>query len=282
MKNNNSQSWIIQSKTSAVDFKLKQILNYRYLIYCMIYRDITALYKQTILGPVWILIQPLLTTGVFTLIFGRLSKMPTDGVSGPLFYLSGVVAWNYFAECLNRTSTVFKDNYMLFEKVYFPRLIIPISIALSLLFRFLIQLLLLCAAIFIFHHQGTHFEGRWTIALLPLITLLMVFQGLGIGILIAALTAKYRDLTFLLAFSIQLLMYATPVIYPLSAAPANLKWIILANPMTAVVETFRFSFFGSGDFSWINLLGSAVTTLILLFTGLLAFSKTEKNFIDTL
>jgi len=171
---------------------------------------------------------------------------------------------------------------MLFEKVYFPRLIIPISIALSLLFRFSIQLVLLCTGIFIFHCQGTHFQGNRTIVLLPVITLLMAFQGLGIGVLIAALTAKYRDLTFLLAFAIQLLMYATPVIYPLSAAPVNLKWLILANPMTAVVETFRFSFFGSGSFNWINLLGSAVTTLVLLFAGLLAFHKAEKNFIDTL
>lgn len=282
MKNNNSQSWIIQSTRSVTDFKLKQILNYRYLIYCLVRRDITALYKQTILGPLWLLIQPLLTTGVFTLIFGTLSKIPTDGVSRPLFYLSGIITWSYFAECLNRTSTVFKDNNVLFEKVYFPRLIIPISIALSLLFRFSIQLLLLCIGIFIFHDHDIHFNGSHSIILLPLIILLMAFQGLGLGILIAALTAKYRDLTFLLAFAIQLLMYATPVIYPLSAAPINLKWLILANPMTAVVETFRFSFFGSGNFSWANLLGSAVTTLALLFAGLLAFHKAEKNFIDTL
>jgi len=282
MKNNNSQSWTIQSTRSVTDFKLKQILNYRYLIYCLVHRDITALYKQTILGPLWLLIQPLLTTGVFTLIFGTLSKIPADGIFRPLFYLSGIITWNYFAECLNRTSTVFKDNRVLFEKVYFPRLIIPISIALSLLFRFSIQLMLLCTGIFIFHEHGTDFQYRWTIVLLPLITLLMAFQGLGIGILMAALTAKYRDLTFLLAFSIQLLMYATPVIYPLSAVPVNLRWLILANPMTAIVETFRFSFFGSGSFSWINLLGSAATTIALLFAGLLAFHKAEKNFIDTL
>jgi lipopolysaccharide transport system permease protein len=282
MKRDNGQSWVIQPENPVTDFKLREILRYKYLIYCFIHRDITALYKQTILGPLWLLVQPLLTTCGFTLKFGKLSKIPTDGVSGALFYLSGIITWNYFAECLNRTSTVFKDNHLLFEKVYFPRLIIPVSIVVSLLFRFSIQLLLLCFAIFIFQYNGTPVQCTRVILLLPLITLLMAIQGLGIGIMIAAITAKYRDLTFLLAFAIQLLMYATPVIYPLSAAPDNLKWFILANPMTAVIETFRFAFFGSGDFSWTNLLQSVITSLVLLFAGLAAFHKAEKNFIDTL
>jgi lipopolysaccharide transport system permease protein len=282
MKKINGQSWMIPAKRSVTGFNPEQILNYKYLIYCMVHRDITALYKQTILGPLWLLVQPLLTTAVFTLIFGNLSKISTDGIPRPLFYLSGIITWNYFAECLNRTSTVFKDNSMLFEKVYFPRLIIPISIVLSLLFRFSIQLLLLGIGILILYYQGIPFQGKWTIVLLPLITLLMALQGLGMGIMIAALTAKYRDLTFLMAFAIQLLMYATPVIYPLSAAPPNLRWLILANPVTALVETFRFSFLGSGSFSWIYLLQSAVITLLLLFVGLVSFHKAEKNFIDTL
>lgn len=282
MKRENSQTWVIHSENPVADFKLREILGYRHLLRCFVYRDITSFYKQTILGPLWLVIQPLLTTCVFTLIFGKLSKMPTDGVPEPLFYLSGIIVWNYFSECLNRTSTVFKDNHMLFEKVYFPRLIIPLSIAVSLLFRFSIQLLLLCFAIFIFQYQSTPVQYTRAILLIPLITLLMALQGLGIGIIIASLTAKYRDLTFLLGFALQLMMYATPVIYPLSAVPGNLKWFTIANPMSPVIETFRFAFLGSGDISWISLLQSALTTLILLFAGLTAFNKAEKNFIDTL
>lgn len=279
---NKNEFWTIQAKKSIFDFGLKQVFSYKYLAYCFILRDTTALYKQTILGPLWLFIQPMLTAAVFTLVFGKMAKIPTDGLPQPLFYLSGIIIWNYFAECLNRTSTVFKDNAVLFGKIYFPRLTLPISIVVSLLFRFTVQLLLLCCGIVVFHFKGLHFYGNWAITLLPVITLLMALQGLGIGITIAALTAKYRDLSFLLAFAMQLLMYVTPIIYPLSAAPANLKWLILANPMTAIVETFRFAFLGSGCFSWINLLQSALTSLGLLFIGLIAFHKTEKNFIDTI
>lgn len=275
-------NWTIQPKKSLFDFELKAALKYKYLIYCIIRRDVTALYKQTVLGPLWLFIQPMLTTAVFTLVFGTMAKIPTDGLPQPLFYLSGIIIWNYFAECLNRTSTVFKDNTVVFGKIYFPRLILPISIVASLLFRFSVQLLLLCCGILIFHFKGMHFYGNWAITLLPLVTLLMALQGLGIGITIAALTAKYRDLNLLLAFAMQLLMYVTPIIYPLSTAPTNLKWLILANPMTAIVETFRFAFLGTGCFSWTNLLQSALTSMALLFIGLIAFHKTEKNFIDTI
>jgi len=274
------ENWTIQSKQPLFELALKDLLKYRYLIYSMVHRDITALYKQTILGPLWLLVQPVLTTFLFTFVFGSIAGLPTDGVPRPLFYLSGIITWNYFTECLNRTSTVFKDNAVLFGKVYFPRLTVPISIIISLLARLFIQLVLLCVYIFIFYLHGYHLHFSAAILLIPVVILLAALQGMGIGMAISALTIKYRDLTILLGFALQLLMYATPIIYPLSAAPDHIKWLICSNPMTAVIETVRFAFFGTGKLDWQNLLQSALTSVLLLIAGLFAFQRAEKNFID--
>ncbi|MES2455203.1 MAG: ABC transporter permease [Bacteroidota bacterium] len=274
------ENWTIQSKQPLFELGLKDLFNYRYLIYSMVRRDITALYKQTILGPMWLLVQPVTTTFLFTFVFGSIAGLPSDGVPRPLFYLSGIITWNYFTECLNRTSTVFKDNAVLFGKVYFPRLTVPISIVISLLARLSIQLVLLCVYIFIYYLHGYHLHFFGAILLIPVVILLAALQGMGIGLTISALTIKYRDLSILLGFALQLLMYATPIIYPLSAAPDHIKWLISSNPMTAVIETFRFALFGTGNLDWPMFLQSALTSVLLLITGLFAFQRAEKNFID--
>jgi|SRR5215217_5391411 len=273
-------TWSIEAGHAIFDLHFRELLAYRYLICCMAIRDIKAVYKQTILGPVWLIIQPLLSTGVYTIVFGSLARIDTKGCPPALFYLAGVIVWNYFSECLNRTSTVFRDNSVIFGKVYFPRLIVPISTVLALLFRFTIQLLLFSLAIVVFGIRGEAFQGNCVMLLLPILMLLMALQAIGIGIAFAALTTKYKDLSFLLAFAVQLSMYATPVIYPLSAAPQKLQWLILMNPMTAIIETFRFGFLGSGSFSWTHLFQSAAISVTLLFIGLIAFTKAEKNFTD--
>jgi len=273
--------WLITPNNRVFDPGAPHLFSYRYLLSRLIHRDVTAFYKQTILGPLWLIIQPLLSTAVFTLIFGKLIKVPVDNIPSPLFYLSGLILWNYFSECLNRTSGVFKDNAILFGKVYFPRLLVPISITISLLFRYAIQLLLFLLIESLLWFNGYfHFQYNWLMILFPILTLLMAILGLGLGLIIAALTVKYKDLNLLISFGIQLLMYVTPVIYPLSAAHPNLRWIISINPMTPLIETFRLAFLGSGSFSWIQLGQSAAICNIILFMGIVIFGKTEKNFID--
>lgn len=274
-------NWSITADKPVFAPGITHLFEYRYLLSRLVHRDITAFYKQTILGPLWLIIQPLFTTAIFTLIFGNLIKAAADSIPRPLFYLSGLILWNYFSECLNRTSGVFKDNAVLFGKVYFPRLLIPVSIVISLLFRYFIQLLLFLAVEILLSFNGSfHFQYNWLMLLFPILTLLMATLGLGLGLITAALTVKYKDLSFLIAFGIQLLMYASPVIYPLSAADPKFRWIISINPMAPIIETFRLAFLGKGSFSWGQLGQSALTCNLILLTGIVLFSKTEKNFID--
>lgn len=273
---------IIGNQSSLFDLKFKEIWFYRDLLLMLVKRDFVSFYKQTILGPLWFFIQPLFTTIIFTFIFGNLAGLSTDGLPQPLFYMAGITAWNYFADCITKTSTVFKDNANIFGKVYFPRLIMPLGIVTSNLVRFGVQMLLFFG-IMIYHALvGANFHITWAVTLFPFLVLLMALLGLGIGLIITAMTTKYRDLSFLVTFGVQLLMYMTTVIYPLSAAPEKYKFLIQINPMTGIIEAFRYAFLGQGEFGFFSLFYSSIITLIILIIGVVIFNKTERDFIDTI
>ncbi len=281
---NESQDWdlVIKGHTSLFDVKFNDLWNYRDLLLMFVKRDFVSFYKQTVLGPLWFFIQPIFTTLVFTFVFGNLAKISTDGLPQFLFYLTGITAWNYFADCLTKTSTVFKDNANIFGKVYFPRLIIPLSIVVSNLVRFGVQLLLLISVMIYFAIKGADFNVTPAILFFPVLVLLMALLGLGTGLIITAITTKYKDLTFLITFGVQLLMYGTTVIYPLSAAPEQFKKYIQLNPMTGIIEAFRYAFLGKGEFTVWSIGYSAMFTVVFLFLGIVIFNKTEKNFVDTI
>jgi lipopolysaccharide transport system permease protein len=273
---------VIEGHTSLFDLKFSDVWHYRDLLMLFVRRDFVSFYKQTVLGPLWFFIQPLFTTIVYTFVFGKLAGISTDGLPQPLFYLAGITAWNYFADCLTKTSTVFRDNVNIFGRVYFPRLIMPLSIVASNLVRFGVQMLLFIAMMGYYALQGAAFAPTWALLLFPVWVLLMALLGLGLGTIITAMTTKYRDLTFLVGFGVQLLMYATTVIYPLSAAPAKYRIFIELNPMTGIIEAFRYSFLGKGEFSAWSIGYSALITLLVFFFGIVVFNKTEKNFVDTI
>jgi lipopolysaccharide transport system permease protein len=277
------EQWDLEIKPSNSLFHLhlKDVWAYRDLLLLLVRRDFVSFYKQTILGPLWFFIQPIFTTIIFTFVFGKMASIPTDGLKGPLFYLAGITAWNYFSDCLNKTSTVFKDNAAIFGKVYFPRLIMPLSIIVSNLVRFGVQMLLFIAMLAYYAFFGGFFGLNWYALLFPVLILLMGLLGLGCGLIITAMTTKYRDLAFLVAFGVQLLMYATTVIYPLSAKYPKYSWIIKYNPMTPIIETFRYGFLGKGTFSWASLGYCTGVTLFVTLLGIVIFNKVEKKFVDT-
>jgi lipopolysaccharide transport system permease protein len=272
---------VIEPQSSLLQLNLKDVWRYRDLLWLLVKRDFVSFYKQTILGPLWFFIQPLFTTIIFTFIFGNLAGLSTDGLPQPLFYMAGITAWNYFADCLTKTSTVFRDNANIFGKVYFPRLIMPLSIVVSNLVRFGVQMLLFFMMIGYYAYTGANFHLTTAVLLFPILVLLMALLGLGLGLIITALTTKYRDLAFLITFGVQLMMYATTVIYPLSAAPAAYKWVIELNPMTGIIEAFRYGFLGEGSLTFQTLGYSIAFTLIALVLGVIIFNKTEKTFVDT-
>lgn len=272
---------VIEGKNSLFDLDFADIWRYRDLLVMFVKRDFVSFYKQTILGPLWFFIQPLMTTIVFTFVFGNLAGISTDGLPQPLFYLAGITAWNYFSDCLTKTSTVFKDNANIFGKVYFPRIIMPLSIVVSNLVRFGVQMLLFFAMLAYYYFIGANIFITNGIFLFPLLIILMALLGLALGMIVTSMTTKYRDLAFLVQFGVQLLMYATTVIYPLSAAPVKYRLFIELNPMTAIIEAFRYGFLGKGEFTMWSLGYSALFTLITLFIGILIFNKTEKSFVDT-
>ncbi len=277
------QGWdlVIEPPKGWFDLHLRDLWRYRDLVGLFVRRDFVAVYKQTILGPLWHLIQPLLTTLMFTVVFGRIAGLPTDGIPQFAFYMAGTTIWSYFANCLTRTSNTFAANAGIFGKVYFPRMVVPASTVLSQLIAFAIQFgFFLCFYVY-FWLQGAAIRPNWAIALLPGLLVLMAGLGLGFGVIISSLTTKYRDLQVLVGFGVQLWMYATPVIYPLSTMPDRLRWLLVANPMTAVVETFRYGFFGVGTFSWAYLGYSAGFTVALLLVGLAVFNRVERTFMDT-
>jgi lipopolysaccharide transport system permease protein len=277
---------IIEPRFSWWDLRLAEVWQYRDLLSTLVHRNFVAQYKQTILGPVWFFIQPMLTTLTFMVIFGSIANIPTDGIPQPLFYLSGIVIWSYFSDCLVKTSTVFKDNAGVFGKVYFPRLIMPLSIILSNLIKFALQsLLFVIVLIYYLVFRGDSFELHITpyIWLLPVFLLLMATLGLSLGMIISALTTKYRDLAFLVSFGVQLLMYATPVVYPLSServrsiAGSFLQW----NPLAPILEGVRKGLFGQGFFEWWYLGYACAISFVLLLLAVVIYNRVEKNFIDT-
>ena len=274
-------SMIIEPQRSLLDLRLGELWRYKDLVLLFVRRDFVSVYKQTILGPLWYLIQPILTTLTFTVIFGQIASLPTDGLPQFLFYMSGTVVWGYFADCLNKTSNTFVQNAGLFGKVYFPRLAVPISILISNLVTFAIQLTLFIVFMLFFMWTGNRVNPNWYLLLLPILILMMAGLGLGFGIIISSLTTKYRDLRFLVQFGVQLMMYATPVIYPVSSIPERFRWIILANPMTPIVETFRYAFLGAGTVSWNQLLYSFGFMLVVVFLGSIIFNRVEQTFMDT-
>lgn len=279
----NKEHWDMEIKpqSSLFNINFKELWRYRDLLQMFVKRDVVTVYKQTVLGPVWFIVQPILTTAIYVLVFGNIANISTDGLPKVLFYLSGIVIWNYFSESFNSTSNTFKQNEAIFGKVYFPRLITPLSKITSGLLKFIIQFCFLFAVLAYFMFTGTDVQSNLYLLTLPLLVLLMAGLGLGSGIIFSSLTSKYRDLTFLISFGVQLLMYATPVIYPLSTVPEKYQPFILANPITPIVEAFRFTLLGSGTFSWMYLGYSALCTTVLLIFGILIFNKTEKTFMDT-
>lgn len=273
---------VISPKNALFDLQLKEVWRYRDLMWLFVKRDFVAKYKQTILGPLWHVIQPILTTLMFLLIFGRVARISTDGIQPILFYLSGITFWNYFAQSLTNTSATFVTNANIFGKVYFPRLVLPISIVISNIVQLGIQLLLLTLAIGYFHFNGYPFQPSIYLLLIPALVLILAGLGLGLGIVISSLTTKYRDFSVLLTFAIQLGMYATPIAYPLSTI-SNPKYIFLLklNPVTALVETFRFALYGKGTLDWASLGYSTVFMVVVLLFGAVLFNKVEKSFMDT-
>lgn len=273
---------VLTSKKAWFELHLDQIWRYRDLLMLFVRRDIVSFYKQTIFGPLWYFIQPVFTTIVFTFVFGNLAKLPTDGLPQPLFYMAGIMAWNYFADCLTKTSTLFKDNAAIFGKVYFPRIISPLSIIISNLLRFAIQMLLFIGMIVYYLFQGVEFSIGPEILLFPVFILFMAMQGLGLGMIITSMTTKYKDLSIVLPFGVQLLMYTTTVIYPLSSLSGDMYWIVALNPMSFVIEGIKQSALGAGVITINTFAYTFFISALILFLGVLIFNKVEKNFIDTI
>lgn len=273
---------IIRPKSKLLDVNLKEVWQYRDLMWMFIKRDFAAQYKQTILGPLWHFIQPLFTTLIFVVVFSQIAAISTDGLPPLLFYLSGITIWNYFSSCLIATSGTFVSNAYIFGKVYFPRLVMPISVVLSNMVKFGIQLLLLLGVMVWYAIDGVSFQLSTNLLYIPLLLLMMAGMGLGLGIIISSLTTKYRDFTVLVTFGVQLLMYATPVVYPMSVVEnMQLKFWLSLNPLVPVIEAFRYALLGVGSFESMQLIYSAVFICIVLVLGLLMFGKVEKTFMDT-
>lgn len=278
-----NQKWdlVISSRKRYFHIPIRDVWFYKDLILMLIKREIVVLYKQTILGPLWFFIQPVLTVAVYIIVFSRIAHLSTDGLPPILFYLSGIIVWNYFQESFTSTSKTFIENASLFGKVYFPRIVLPLSKVIAGLLRFAIQLLLFVGVFVFFQLRGHLLHPKAALLLVPVMVLIMGLLGLGFGILFTSVTTKYRDLIFLIQFGVQLLMYATPVIYPASMVPERYRWLILANPMTPVLEGFRFAFLGVGSFHIDQLMFSLLSTIIILILGLTIFNFVEKDFMDT-
>jgi len=272
---------VIKPQTNWFNFHLKEVWRYRDLLLLFVRRDFVSVYKQTILGPLWYLLQALVVTFTYTIIFGRVAKLPTDGIPQPLFYMAGIVCWGYFSQCLTKTSNTFIANAGIFGKVYFPRMTVPVSTVISNLIGFGVQLLMFIGFLIYYYFMGAPVNLNFAVLLFPVLIILMAGMGLGFGIIISSMTTKYRDLQYLVSFGVQLLMYATPVIFPLSFFKGKLHTLVLLNPMTSIVETFKYAFLGSGTFSWLHLAYSAVFTIAVLFVGIVMFNRIERNFMDT-
>jgi len=277
------ETWttIIKPKNKLLQVDFGEMWQYRDLLSMFVKRDIVTQYKQTILGPAWYFIQPALTTIMYMVVFGGIAKISTDGLPQPMFYLAGIVCWQYFADCINKTSATFTTNQNIFGKVYFPRLIVPLSTVSSNLVRMGIQFLLFIAVYVYFLIMGVKVTPNIYALLLPVLIIMLAGLALGFGILISSMTTKYRDLTILFTFIVQLWMYATPVIYPLSTMSPKMQKIMSINPLTSIVETFKYGTMGVGTFSWASLSYSFIFILGLLAVGIVVFNKVQRSFMDT-
>jgi lipopolysaccharide transport system permease protein len=273
---------VVKPTSGFIGLQLNEVWHYRDLFWLLVRRDFISFYKQTVLGPLWFFLQPLFTIVIYSYIFGSLAGISTDGIPRPLFYLAGITCWQYFAECLTKTSNVFMDNANVFGKVYFPRIIMPLSISFSNLIRFGIYLFLLLLMVAWYSVRGEMVVVNSYALLLPVLLLMMAMLGVGAGMIISSLTTKYRDLAFLVGFGVQLLMWASTVVYPLSAAPEKFRWLVALNPMTPILEAFRKGFLGVGSFSWASLGTSAAIVIVVAFLGVILFNRAERTFIDTI
>ncbi len=281
MEQTNDWTIVIQPRKKWLDIDIKGIWRYRDLIYMYVKRDIITIYKQTILGPLWFVIQPLFTTIMYMFVFGGLAGISTDGAPQPLFYLSGIMLWNYFTACFNVSSNVFVGNAGIFGKVYFPRLVVPLSGIISNLIKMMIQLCLFIIVYLYYYFTDVPLTVNWSIFLFPFLIFLIAFHVMSWGLVITSLTTKYRDLKQFVSFGISLFMYATPVIYPLSAAPGKYKYLIELNPLTPIFEAFKYSCMGCGSLDWGGLLYSTIFMCVTLFFAVLIFNRVERNFMDT-
>ena len=282
---NNSTYWTteITPKSFARGLGLRELWQKRYLIWLFIKRDITVQFKQTIFGMGWYFISPLFSMFMYIIVFGRIAGIPTDDIPQPVFYLSGICLWEYFSECLTAVSNTFQTNANLFGKVYFPRLVSPVSVVISKMFRFSLQLGTFIIVYLLFVFKGVHLRPNWYIFLFPVLIALIQGIALGLGLIVSSLTTKYKDLTNFFGVFVSLWMYATPIVYPLSyVTNPTLHQVMLFNPMTAIIETFKYGAFGAGEFSWQALGYSALCTLVLLLIGIFMFNRKQKSFIDTI
>ncbi|SEP54835.1 ABC transporter permease [Flavobacterium urocaniciphilum] len=278
----NTSEWdtVIESKHSLFDINFKELWHYRDLLVLFVKRDFVTVYKQTILGPLWFFIQPLLTTITFTVIFGNVAQLSTDGAPKLIFYMAGITLWNYFSTCLTTVSGVFNANAGIFGKVYFPRLIMPLTIVISNLMKFGVQFLLFICFVVYYSMNNQITPNSWML-LTPIIIILMALISMGIGLILSSMTTKYKDLNQLISFGIQLFMYATPVIYPSSSVPENFKWVLDWNPLVALFDYMRFAYMGIGTFNMYDLLYPTIFSIVILMIGILVFNKTQKTFMDT-
>ena len=281
-KNTTAEQWdsVIESRHSLFDINLKELWHYRDLLVLFVRRDFVTVYKQTILGPLWFFIQPLLTTITFTIIFGNVAQLSTDGAPKVVFYMAGITLWGYFSTCLTTVSGVFNANAGIFGKVYFPRLIMPLTIVISNLMKFGVQFLLFVCFVGYFTLQNQIHPNSW-ILLTPLIIVLMALISMGIGLILSSMTTKYKDLNQLIGFGVQLFMYATPVIYPSSSVPSTYQWVVELNPLVGLFDYMRFAYLGVGEFTILDLVYPSIFSIVILGIGVLVFNKTQKTFMDT-
>lgn len=281
-KNTTVEQWdsVIESRHSLFDINLKELWHYRDLLVLFVRRDFVTVYKQTILGPLWFFIQPLLTTITFTLVFGNVAQLSTDGAPKIIFYMAGITLWNYFSSCLTTVSGVFNANAGIFGKVYFPRLIMPLTVVISNLMKFGVQFLLFVGFVIYFVVQDQIAPNTW-IFLTPVIIVLMALIAMGIGLILSSMTTKYKDLNQLIGFGVQLFMYATPVIYPSSSVPLDYQWVVAINPLVGLFDYMRYAYLGVGTFALSDLIYPFLFSVVILIVGVLVFNKTQKTFMDT-
>ncbi|HCI59825.1 MAG TPA: ABC transporter permease [Ruminococcus sp.] len=277
----NSDITVVSAKRGLFNLNLRELWKYRDLVILFVKRDLKNVYKQTVLGPLWIVINPFLSTLVFTVIFGIIANISTDGIPQFLFYMSGNILWSFFSSCFNRASSTFLSNARIFGKVYFPRLVMPLSGIIYNSITFLVQFVMFAILVTVYALTGANVHPNLIVLALPILLIHIAFLGTGTGLIISSLTTKYRDLNVLVSFGLTLWMYLTPVVYPVSQIPESFRFIMLLNPVAPIVETFRYAFLGSGSFEWFFLLISAAVTAVLIILGMIVFNQVEKNFIDT-